>query len=124
VTELVEYIKKFKPTKIAIEAWPEWNANEKLKEYNKGKYRDQRDERYQLAIRIASEMKINEISSIDAGSVWEDLQERFGKTDSVFQKISQDYDFKSEDPIAQQFVTFFKNLIARTSLHCLKHFSI
>lgn len=123
VTELVEYIKKFKPTKIAIEAWPEWNANEKLKEYNKGKYRDQRDERYQLAIRIASEMKINEISSIDAGSVWEDLQERFGKTDSLFfKKISQDYDFKSEDPVAQQFVTFFKNSDRKNFSSLLKTF--
>lgn len=123
VTELVEYIKKFKPTKIAIEAWPEWNANEKLKEYNKGKYRDQRDERYQLAIRIASEMKINEISSIDAGSIWEELQERFGKTDSsFFKKISQDYDFKNEDPVAQQFVTFFKNSDRKNFSSLLKTF--
>ncbi|MCC9035462.1 hypothetical protein NAL32_15240 [Chryseobacterium sp. Ch-15] len=56
VTELINYIKKFKPTKIAIEAWPDWKANEKLKEYKEGKHRDQRDERYQLAMRIATEL--------------------------------------------------------------------
>jgi hypothetical protein len=67
-------------------------------------------------------MKINEISSIDAGSVWEDLQERFGKTDSAFQKISQDYDFKSEDPVAQQFVTFFKNFDRKNFSSLLKTF--
>ena len=123
VTELVEYIKRFKPTKIAIEAWPEWNANEKLKEYNKGKYRDQRDERYQLAIRIASELKINEISSIDAGSVMEDLQERFGKTDSLFFKnLSKDYDFQSEDPISKQFITFFKSSDPKNFTSLLKTF--
>ena len=110
VTELVEYIKKFKPTKIAIEAWPDWNANQKLKEYNEGKHRDQRDERYQLAMRIANELTINELFSIDAESVLDDLEKQFGKTDSVFfKKLMKDYDFRSDDPISQQFIAFYKS---------------
>ncbi|CAM2781179.1 hypothetical protein DRF59_04350 [Chryseobacterium flavum] len=110
VTELVEYIKRFKPTKIAIEAWPSWNANQKLKEYNKGMHRDKRDERYQLAMRIASELKINELFSIDAESVLDDLEKHFGKTDSAFfKKLSKDYDFRSDDPISQQFTAFYKS---------------
>lgn len=39
VTELVNYIKKFNPTKIAIEAFPDWKATEKLKKYKTGEYR-------------------------------------------------------------------------------------
>lgn len=110
VTELVEYIKKFKPTKIAIEAWPGWNANQKLKEYNEGKHRDKRDERYQLAMRLASELTINELFSIDAESVLDNLEKHFGKTDSAFFKnLSKDYDFRSDDPISQQFTTFYKS---------------
>lgn len=110
VTELVEYIKKFKPTKIAIEAWPGWNANQKLKEYNEGKHRDKRDERYQLAMRLASELTINELFSIDAESVLDDLEKHFGKTDSAFFKsLSKDYDFRSDDPISQQFIAFYKS---------------
>ncbi|MDH6251365.1 hypothetical protein M2347_001092 [Chryseobacterium sp. H1D6B] len=110
VTELVEYIKKFKPTKIAIEAWPKWNANQKLKEYSEGKYRDKRDERYQLAMRIATELKLNEIFSIDASSVWNDLEKRFGKQDSTyFNALSQDYDFQSNDAVSNQYTAFFKN---------------
>lgn len=110
VTELVEYIKRFKPTKIAIEAWPSWNANQKLKEYNEGKHRDKRDERYQLAMRLASELKINELFSIDAESVLGDLEKHFGKTDSTFFKnLSKDYDFRSDDPISQQFIAFYKS---------------
>lgn len=110
VTELVEYIKKFKPTKIAIEAWPNWNANQKLKEYNEGKHRDQRDERYQLAMRIANELTINELYSIDAESVLDDLEKQFGKTDSAFfKKLTKDYDFRSDDPISQQFTAFYKS---------------
>ena len=110
VTELISYIKKFKPTKIAIEAWPDWKANEKLKEYKDGKYRDQRDERYQLAMRIATELKINELYSIDANSVLDDFTEKFGKTDSLyFKNMLKDYDFLNDDRISQQYNTFIKN---------------
>ncbi|VXC50811.1 MULTISPECIES: DUF5694 domain-containing protein [Chryseobacterium] len=110
VTDLINYIKKFKPTKIAIEAWPDWKANEKLKEYKEGKHRDQRDERYQLAMRLATELKINELYSIDANSVLDDLTEKFGKTDSVyFKNILKDYDFLNDDRISKQYNTFIKN---------------
>ncbi len=110
VTELIDYIKKFKPTKIAIEAFPNWNANQKLKEYKEGKYTDQRDERYQIAMRIAKELHLNELYSIDANSIWGDLEEKFGKTDSMyFKNISADYDFLSDDVISKQYNVFFKS---------------
>ncbi|WP_265429405.1 DUF5694 domain-containing protein [Chryseobacterium sp. YIM B08800] len=110
VTDLINYIKKFKPTKIAIEAWPNWKANEKLKEYKEGKHRDQRDERYQLAMRLAKELKLNELYSIDANSVLDDLTEKFGKTDSLyFKDLLKDYDFLNDDRISQQYTTFIKN---------------
>lgn len=110
VTELIKYIKKFKPTKIAIEAWPDWNANQKLKEYKEGKHTNQRDERYQIAMRTAKELDINELYSIDANSVLDDLQEKFGKTDSLyFKNLSSDYDFVSDDVISKQYNSFFKS---------------
>ncbi len=109
VTELINYIKKFNPTKIAIEAWPDWNANQKLKEYKDGKHQDQRDERYQIAMRIAKELNLNELYSIDANSILDDLGEKFGKTDSMyFKNMSADYDFLSDDPISKQYNAFFK----------------
>ena len=40
VTGLVEYLKKFKPNKIAIEAHPGWNAGGKFREYKAGEHRD------------------------------------------------------------------------------------
>ncbi|MFC0428501.1 DUF5694 domain-containing protein [Chryseobacterium scophthalmum] len=110
VTELINYIKKFKPTKIAIEAWPNWKANEKLQEYKEGKHRDQRDERYQLAMRLATELKISELYSIDANSVLDEFIEKFEKTDSVyFKNMLKDYDFLNDDRISQQYNTFIKN---------------
>jgi hypothetical protein len=123
VTELINYIKKFKPTKIAIEAYPKWNANQKLKEYNQGKYRDERDERFQLAMRIANELKINELFSIDAGSILDDLSERFGKKDSIFFKnLEEDYDFSSKDLISQQYDNFYKSSKPRKSKTLLDNF--
>ncbi|MCD0477194.1 DUF5694 domain-containing protein [Chryseobacterium sp. LC2016-29] len=110
VTDLINYIKKFKPTKIVIEAWPNWKANEKLKEYKEGKHRDQRDERYQLAMRLATELKISELYSIDANSVLDEFVEKFEKTDSVyFKNMLKDYDFLNDDRISKQYNTFIKN---------------
>ncbi len=110
VTELIDYIKKFKPTKIAIEAFPDWNANQKLTEYKNGKYKHQRDERYQIAMRLAKELNLNELHSIDANSVLTELEEKLGKTDSMyFKKLSADYDFLSDDTVSKEYNDFFKS---------------
>jgi hypothetical protein len=95
MTELVEYIKKFKPTKIAIEADPGWGATGKLKEYNQGAHRDKRDERYQLAIRIASEINLDTVYEVNSYSLSRELYE----TDSLTQKrLTDGIDWEYEDP--------------------------
>lgn len=105
VTELVNYIKKFRPTKIAIEATKEWKAGEKLSMYKKGEYRDKRDERFQLGMRIASDMNLDTIYSIDASSFDEDLV----KLDSAyFEKLFKDFDFKSDDKYNQLIFNWYK----------------
>ena len=104
VTELVDYIKEFKPTKIALEAFPIWNAFEKLNNYKQGQYRSIRDERYQLGLRIASELNLDTIYSIDATSFDEDLM----KIDSAYlQKMFIDFDFKSDDSLVSMFYKWF-----------------
>ncbi len=82
VTELVAYIKKFKPTKIAIEANPNWNATQKLRNYIEGQHRDERDERYQLAMRTASELGIDTLYQVNSNSLSSDLYQR----DSIYLK--------------------------------------
>jgi hypothetical protein len=104
ITELVDYIKKFKPTKIAIEAFPTWNATEKLRKYKLGGFRDQRDERFQLGMRLAADLKLDTIYSIDAQSFDDDL----AKLDSVFiQKLFKDFDFQSNDPYEPMFKKWY-----------------
>jgi hypothetical protein len=105
VTELVEYIKKFKPNKIAIEAYNNWNATEKLKQYKNGDHRDKRDERYQLAIRIANELQLDTIYAIDSGSMTDDLE----KIDSSYTKaLFKDFDFQSEDVYNQNYKNWYE----------------
>lgn len=118
ITEIVNLIKTFKPTKIAIEASPYWKANEKLAEYNSGKHSEKRDERYQLGIRIASELNLKEIYSIDATSILNEIGEKFGMKDSLyFKNKSLDYDFRSDDEISKRYLDFYKNSVYKeTSL--------
>ncbi|CAM3795913.1 DUF5694 domain-containing protein [Mucilaginibacter galii] len=98
VTELVNYIKRFKPTKIAIEAFPKWEPTEKLRDYKKGAYRMERDERYQLGLRIADELNLDTIYAIDDVPLVSDP----GKLDPVYVKnLFKDYDYKSDDPYSK-----------------------
>ncbi len=91
---LVNYIKLFKPNKIAIEAFDNWGATEALRKYKKGAYRDQRDERIQIGMRIASELKLDTLYSLDA----EPLSDELERKDSAYtQKLFKDYDFQSDD---------------------------
>lgn len=104
VTDLVNYIKKFKPTKIAIEAFPEWKATEKLREYKKGAYRMKRDERYQLGLRVASEMGLDTVYAIDDDSMASDLM----TLDSTyFNKMFKDYDYQSDDPFSKMYKAWY-----------------
>ncbi|WP_293782919.1 DUF5694 domain-containing protein [uncultured Pedobacter sp.] len=116
LTDLVNYIKKFRPTKTAIEALPEWKATQKLNAYKKGAYRTERDERYQLGMRIATELKLDTIYSIDDHSMVSELS----KIDpEYFKALFKDYDYKSEDPYSKMYERWYKaedSLRAKTSL--------
>ena len=120
ITELINYIKKFKPTKIAIEARTEWNATEKFKNYKAGNSREKRDERYQIGFRIAQELNLDTIYSIDAPSFDDEL----AKLDTLyFKKLFKDYDFKSNDPLDEMYnkwSTYDDEIQAKTNL--LKYF--
>jgi len=103
---LVNYIKRFKPTKIAIEASPDWKATEKLIEYKTGMHRKERDERFQLGMRIANEMKLDTIYAIDDNSMVSELS----KLDpAYFKNLFKDYDYKSEDPYTKMYEKWYKN---------------
>ena len=96
VIELVNYIKKFNPNKIAIEATDKWQATDKLNEFKAGKRKLGRDEREQLGIRIASELNLDTIYALDASSFANDIDESFSEFSA---QLWKDYDWKSDEPI-------------------------
>lgn len=122
VTQLVEYIKTFKPNKIAIEAFPTWQATGKLKKYNTGSYRDKRDERYQLGMRIANEMGLDTLYSIDSKNLSEE-KEKFDST--YIKRLFKDFDFQNDDPFNQYMSNWFQEqskLVSKTNL--LEYFKL
>jgi len=116
VNKLIDYIKKFNPNKIAIEAMDKWKATDKLKKYKDGKYRDQRDERFQIGMRIANEINLDTLYSIDANSMSDDLE----KLDSIYtNKLYKDFDFQSNDPYRKMTLNWYKGeseIIPKTNL--------
>jgi len=116
LTELINYIKIFKPTKIAIEAFPDWNATEKLSKYKNGAYKNERDERFQIAMRLASELDLDTIYSIDAESFDPEIE----KLDSVYyQNLIKDFDFESDDPylkLYKEFYSYNNKLVSKMNL--------
>lgn len=103
--ELVAYIKKFNPTKIAIEARPSWNSMQKFEEYKQGQHRNNRDERYQLGMRIAADLGLDSVYGIDATDLRSDLYQK----DSVYlRELLENIDWKVEDPFWDYAETYFE----------------
>lgn len=106
VTELVEYIKRFQPTKIAIEAFPSWKAHEKFKKYLNGEYGDERDERYQLGMRIAKELSLDTLYPVNATALRRDLY----KTDTItLNRLIGDVDWEREEPYDAYMEAWFEH---------------
>jgi hypothetical protein len=76
----------------------------KLREYAVGSHREKRDERYQLGMRVATELGIDTLYSIDAESFDDDLI----KLDSqYFDQLFANFDFESEDPYNALYKSWF-----------------
>jgi len=97
VREVLEYIKRFKPTKIAIEATESFNATIALRAYQDGIFSidtSARDERYQIAMRLADELQLDTIYAVDASSLIGELR---NKSPDYIKSLSEDYDYVSTD---------------------------
>jgi len=120
VDELVAYIKKFKPNKIAIEAGTSWKATSKLREYKAGKYQDERSEIFQLGMRIARDFEIDTLYSVNQYS----LQRELYKRDSIYHNsLFDQVDWEIEDPywdMATKWLTY-DDLAVKES-HLLDYF--
>ncbi len=96
---LLDYISIFKPTKILIEATPEYNAMKRFKRYKSGEKQLKKDEREQIGFRLAERFKLDTIFSVDSPSIADDLSE--SKDSMVIRpyldEVFKDYKFKSNE---------------------------
>lgn len=97
VRQLVAYIKRFRPNKIALEATEKWNATGKLRDYAAGRLELERDERHQIGLRLAAELGLDTLYSIDTKSLAQELEVR---DPALMDSLFQDYDFESQDTLA------------------------
>ncbi|MEZ5056036.1 MAG: DUF5694 domain-containing protein [Saprospiraceae bacterium] len=109
VEELVEYIAKFKPTKIAVETGRNTGyLMREFEEWQEGSSPLKRSESRQIGFRLMERFKLDTIYGVDAGSVSNDL---YYSKDSLairpyLDEIFEDYDYKSNDKISKRYKKF------------------
>jgi hypothetical protein len=107
--ELVEYIAKFKPNKIAVETGR--NTGYLMREYEdwkSGKEPLKKSETRQIGFRLLDRFGLDTIFGVDAGSVSRDLY--YSKDSLVIRpyldQIFEDYDYRSKDKISKRYKKF------------------
>lgn len=119
--ELVEYIARFKPTAIAVEAGP--NTGWLMKRYRKYQRTDslRADEMEQLGFRLMKRFNIDTIHGVDAGTLLGDL---WDAPDSavlhpLLDSIYADWDFTSDDVVSQRYKAYYNASDAYCADHTL-----
>ena len=110
VAELVNYIARFKPTRIFIEGWPGdtvW-AN-RYRAFKSGQRVLGRNEIEQLAFRLAKKFNLDTLYGADAGSIFDDLYESKDSValrpvlTNIFSGWGDDYHYKCEKEICRRY---------------------
>ncbi|MBA3648464.1 MAG: hypothetical protein H0W62_07935 [Chitinophagales bacterium] len=123
--ELLDYLSLYKPDKIAVESKPAWNAQAKYRDYKSGKAPLSRDEISQIAFRLMDRFHLDTIYSIDAGSIYDDME--ILKDSAVFHpyldSLFKDYDFQSNDAVSKRYINFYNyQTTLATEIPLLKYF--
>ena len=67
--ELLNYLARFRPTKIVVERWPESNINQQYEKYLTGNVTLPKSEVYQLGFRLAKQFEHEQLYPCDAGTL-------------------------------------------------------
>ena len=111
LTELINYISKFKPTKIVVES--DRNTGyliNNYKKYKKGEQELYANERSQLGIRLVDKFKLDTIYGVDAYSlILELIEKRDSLTpkDYIYSILERHY-FGGDDEISNLYKIFYK----------------
>jgi hypothetical protein len=109
---LVSYLKKFRPTKIAVES--DKNTGYIMKRYRAYKRKEKpldRDEIDQICFRLMETFNLDTIYGVDAETLSHDL--KTGKDSTAFRpmldSIYADWDFQSDDSISNRYEQYYKS---------------
>ncbi|MCB0635072.1 MAG: hypothetical protein KDC54_00560 [Lewinella sp.] len=110
VRELLDYLARFRPTKIVVESGP--NTGYLMRRYERwqaGEEELQRNERDQLGIRLMHRMDLDTIYGCDAGSLLGDIRqnEELAPLVTYFEEQFADYDWSSDDPLDSLYTAFY-----------------
>lgn len=112
IDELVDYIAKFKPTKIAIEAGRNTGyLMNRYRAWKKGERKLGKDEIEQLGFRLLDRFDLDTIYGVNDQPLLYDLYD--GKDSNSFRPVLDtiyaDWDFQSEDTITKLYKAYYKN---------------
>ena len=111
IKELLDYIYKFNPTKIAVESGPITGyLMKRYQAYKNGERKLGKDEIEQIGFRLLDKFKLDTLYGINDQGLYSDL---YDSKDSltvrtILDSISRDYDYNSDDPISKLYREFYK----------------
>ncbi len=110
--ELVDYIARFKPTAIAVEAGP--NTGWLMKRYRAYLRSDslpRADEREQIGFRLMKRSALDTLYGVDAPTLLSDLWDHRDSTvlHPILDSIYADWDFTSKDAISRRYKAYYRS---------------
>jgi hypothetical protein len=111
LTELLNYIAKFKPTKIAIEAGRNTGyIMHNYRAWKRGERQLTKNEIEQIGFRLIDRFKLDTVYGVDDGTILYDLYD--GKDSNYFRPVLDtiyaDWDFQSNDTISKLYKANYK----------------
>lgn len=96
--EVLDYVSRFRPTKIVVERWPESNIDDRYQSYLAGDLELYRSEVYQIGFRLAKRFEHKHIYPCDAGTLVRSL---YNHPDSavlrpIMDSVYRDWDFSGD----------------------------
>lgn len=128
ILELVDYLSRFKPSKIFVEDFNTDNAlMNNLNAYKSGDYQLSVDEIDQIAFRLASKFELDTLYAVDEKSMMNDLYNN-PKTKAYIEELTKGLDFNADfrdSEIGQKYLEWYEidddYLLEATLLDYFKH---
>jgi len=113
IRELVEYIARFKPTVVAVEAGPNtgW-LMKRYRDYQRTDSLPRADEREQIGFRLMKRFGLDTLYGVDAPTLLSDLWDHRDSLQlhPILDSIYADWDFTSDDPISQRYKAYYRSM--------------